>query len=204
MWGEGSSIFKVGIALSVIGYLGWYFFVLWGEFPSPGEATGVALFVLNAGEMVLVAVPFVMFWALAVPFGQWRRPLRWILPGLAMLLFAAANVADMVVDQGFTGVFSLWSVGYTLFLPWPVYALALGAFIYAVLTCFAPGGPNVKEANPNTGLGLLLFLYAGYNLQLTYQHLLAVIAVMLLTEMARPFSESARSELQDAPREVTT
>jgi hypothetical protein len=188
------TLFKLGVVLSVLGYLGWYSFVLRGELPDRGQVSGLGLFILDAGEMLLVTVPLVLFWALCIPNRQWRHPARWILPVVAMLVFATANVVDMISDQGFTGVFSLWSVGYTLFLPWPLYALALGAFLYAVLTCFASGGEKALEANPNTGLALLLFLFAGYNLQLTYQHLLAVLALVLLTGMGKPFGAHNKRE----------
>jgi hypothetical protein len=106
------------------------------------------------------------------------------------------------VDQGFTGVFTIWSVGFTLHLPWPIYAVSLALFAHALGTCFArpPLDGISAYANPDTGMGLLLLLYAGLYLQLTYQHLLAVLAVMLLGRLARPF----RPELGGVPLDQPT
>jgi hypothetical protein len=169
------------VIASVLGYFCWYAYVL------SGGASGGGLYLLNAGEVLLLLVPFLLYAAISVPHGQWKRPVRWIMPVILMLLFAAANVADILVDQGFTGVFTLWSVGYTLFLPWPIYVVALGLFTHAVLTAFARNLPRAVEANRGVGVAMLLFLYAGFNLQLTYQHLLAVLALVLLTGFGSPF-----------------
>jgi hypothetical protein len=113
-----------------------------------------------------------------------------VLPVLLAATFAAANLVDMAVDQGFTGVFTTWSVGLYLFLPWPVYAAALAIFSYAVLTCFSRAAVKSPYADSNTGLGLLLLLYAGYQLQLPFQHLLALLSLLLLTRLSVPFAEA--------------
>jgi hypothetical protein len=173
--------FKGAVIASVLGYLCWYAYVL------SGGASGGGLYLLNAGEVLLLLVPFLLFAAISVPHRQWKRPGRWILPVILMLLFTAANVADILVDQGFTGVFTLWSVGYTLYLPWPVYVVALGLFTHSVLTAFARNLPRAAEANRGVAVAMLLFLYAGFTLQLTYQHLLAALALVLLTGFASPF-----------------
>ncbi len=182
---------KWAVASVVLAYAGWFYYIImqvlgarwgwgWG---------GAGVVALNIGEIVALAAPFLFFAAVALPNREWVHPKRWILPAIVTLMFAAGNVADMVFDQGFTGVFTLWSVGFTHFLPWPLYALALAAYIYAVLTCFSRDTKKAAFANPNTGLGLLLLLFAGYNLQLTYQHLLALLAMMLFAGIARPFAD---------------
>jgi hypothetical protein len=178
---------KLSILIVLLAYIGWFYYILQQALAARWGWEGVPVLVLNLGEILALATPFAFFAAVALPGGQWKNVRRWVLPVVAALLFAAGNIADMVVDQGFTGVFTLWSVGFTHFLPWPIYALAFAAFIYSILTCFSQDREKAEFANPNTGLGLLLLLFAGYNLQLTYQHLLALIAMLLFAGIARPF-----------------
>ena len=180
---------RLGVLLIAVAYTGWLYYVAQQEMPVlAAGAPGAGLIVRDAGELAAVTVPFALFAAVAVPMGQWRVPKRWILPVVLVVLFAAANIADIVADQGFTGVFTSWSVGLTLYLPWPLYAASLALFTYSVLTCFArtPRERRAEWANPDTGVAMLLLLFAGYYLQLTYQHLLAVLSLMLFTEVARP------------------
>jgi len=178
---------RVAIASTVVAYLGWFYYVLVQDVGARWGWGGAPVFALNLGEILAIASPLIFFGAIALPNGEWKHWTRWILPVVITLLFAAVNIADMAADQGFTGVFTLWSVGFTHFLPWPLYAVALAAYVYSILTCFARDGGKAAFANPNTGLGLLLLLFAGYNLQLTYQHLLAIVAILLFGGVAQPF-----------------
>ena len=123
---------------------------------------------------------------------------RWIAPLLLSLAVAAGNIADIATDSGYTGVFSIWSVGFTLWLPWPIYAVSIGLFLYAVLTCFARKVRSTGYGDGNVAVGMLLILYAGYNLQLTYQHLLVVVAFALLTRVARPLRKSVTADRSTA------
>ncbi len=188
---------KVSILIVVLAYMGWFYYIVQQELAVRWGWEGVPVLVLNLGEILALAAPFAFFATVALPGGQWKHVRRWVLPIVAALLFAAGNIADMAVDQGFTGVFTLWSVGFTHFLPWPIYALAFAAFIYSILTCFSRARGKAEFANPNTGLGLLLLLFAGYNLQLTYQHLLALIAMLLFAGIARPFTADKEEKAAD-------
>ncbi|MEO8286418.1 MAG: hypothetical protein ABI670_08270 [Chloroflexota bacterium] len=182
---------KIGVFLVALAYSGWYYSILYSWLSEPGSAAGVggAGDALRLGELAAALAPFPFFVAIAIPGGEWRRPRRWVLPIVALLLFSAGNIADMIADQGYTGVFAIWSVGFTLYLPWPLYAVSLALFLYALQTCFGrKGGAEAAAfASPNTGMGLLLLFFAGFYLQLTLQHLLALLALLLLTGIARPF-----------------
>ena len=191
---------RAGISVVAVAYGTWYYSVIGGALSRgegtflPGTGGGLLL-----GEAAALLAPALFFAATSVPSGRWRRLRGWFVPGLALLLFAAGNIADIVVDQGFTGVFTIWSVGFTLYLPWPLYAVSLALFLHALGTCFARRHDAERGyANPNTGLGLLLLLYAGFYLQLTYQHLLALLAVLLLGQVARPFG-SEREQVDNSP-----
>ena len=178
---------RLAILILVLAYMGWFYYIIQQGVSAPWGVPGAPVVILNLGEILALATPCVFFAALALPSSQWKRPGRWVLPTIAALLFSAGNVADMAVDQGFAGVFTLWSVGFTNFIPWPISALAFAAFVYCILTCFSRDTGKAAFANPNTGLGMLLLLFAGYNLQLTYQHLLALTAMLLFAGIARPF-----------------
>lgn len=182
---------RVGVLLVALGYSGWFYFVLQEALASMGvPLLGAPVFFLNLGEIAAVAAPFAFFAAVALPYGQWRHPMRWVFPVAVAALFSGGNIADAVFNQGFSGVFAIWSLGFNLFLPWPVYTLALLAFLYSVLTCFSRKGVKSAEARPDTGLGLLLLLYAGYALQVPYQFVLALLSLTLLAGLAMPLSSS--------------
>lgn len=187
--GSSSRPMKAALVLAALAYTGWFYYVLQSDLVNSHLVTLPApLLLLNLGEMAAVCVPFALFWAVAIPYGQWRYWRRWIAPGVVGLLFAGGNIADAIFDQGFTGVFTIWSVGLNLFLPWPLYAVSLVLFTYVVLTCFSRRGERSPEANPNVGMGTLLLMFAGYALQVPYQIVLAMLSFMLLSGIAHPFA----------------
>ncbi|HEV7236007.1 MAG TPA: hypothetical protein VGN15_07505, partial [Ktedonobacteraceae bacterium] len=183
-----SAMAKLAVSLAAIAYSCWYYSILLGGI-SVGDLTLGSTDILRLGELAAVLTPMAFFAAVALPDG-WRVGKRWIAPVLLSLALAAGNIADMATNSGYTGVFSIWSVGFTLWLPWPIYAVSIGLFLYAVLTCFAHRAGSTGYGDANVAMGMLLILYAGYNLQLTYQHLLVVLAFALLTRVARPLRKS--------------
>jgi hypothetical protein len=46
-------------------------------------------------------------------------------------------------------------------------------------------------------MGVLLLLYAGFYLQLTYQHLLALLALLLITGLANPLAARSRANTSE-------
>lgn len=183
---------KLAVSLAAVAYSCWYYSILFGGI-SLGNISIGSTDILRFGELAAVLTPVVFFGAVAVPH-DWRVGKRWIAPVLLSLALAAGNIADIATGSGYTGVFSIWSVGFTLWLPWPIYAVSIGLFLYAVLTCFARRVISARYGDGNVALGMLLILYAGYNLQLTYQHLLVVLAFALLTRVARPFRKPVTIE----------
>lgn len=182
------------ILLVALAYSGWYVYVLNQVLSHPGATPGeYGLTALTLGELFAITAPYAFFAAIAIPGGQWRNPRRWIAPALLGLGLAAGSIADTVFNQGFTGVFTTWSVGLNLVWPWPLYALSLSLFAYSVLTCFAPDHGKAAYANNNMGLGLLLLLMAGYNLQIPYQHLLAILSMLMLAELFKPIRDVVSS-----------
>ena len=185
-----------GVVLTALAYTGWLYYVVQQDLVgSNANLLGSPLLFLNLGEIAAVLTPFAFFAAIAVPYGQWKHWSRWILPLVALVFFSAGNIADAMLNQGFMGVFTIWSVGLNLFLPWPLYAISGTVYLYAILTCFKGTGPRVKLANPNTGLGLLLLAYAGYALQLPFQFVLAVLSISLLSGLYSAFEQSPRGNI---------
>jgi hypothetical protein len=181
-----SAAMRWGVALVALAYSGWLYYVLQQDLVGRGVSLlGTSVLFLNLGEIAAVAAPIAFFAAVALPFGQWRHALRWVLPLLLAAIFSAGNVADALLNQGFMGVFTIWSVGLNLFLPWPVYAISGALYVYGVLTCFKARGRRSREANPGTGLALLLLTFAGYALQLPFQFTMSVLSIALLSGLVR-------------------
>jgi hypothetical protein len=144
----------------------------------------------DLGEACGMAAAISLLWTtglLRAPAGAPRPRLLWLaLAGLA----AAAVLVAPLFEEWLQSVVTQFSVGFTLFLPVPITALALAAWIYAVLAA------NSRAARQRTGLpwawdfgaGLLLLPAAGYQLQLNYQHLLLAAVFLLCTGLLRPLS----------------
>ena len=183
---------RIGVLLIALAYSGWYLYniiEIMASKGSPVEELGVPL--LGAGELLAVAVPYAFFAAVALPNGQWRNLRRWIAPSVVALLFAGGSISDALLNQGMTATITTWSLGFNIAWPWPLYAVGLALYLYSILTCFSNDGMAATYANRNTGLGLFLLLLAGYNLQLPYQHLVAVLSLILLTGLFAPFGVRA-------------
>lgn len=101
---------------------------------------------------------------------------RWIVTMRLALVAAipAALFAFLVtLNRALVANISIWSTGFSLFLPWPVYAAAIWLFTAGLLAARRRG--RRKEF-----LAYLLILVAGYNLSLTYTYVVAVVALVLL------------------------
>ncbi|MCX6023486.1 MAG: hypothetical protein NTZ05_17495 [Chloroflexi bacterium] len=81
---------------------------------------------------------------------------------------------------------SVWTFGFTLFLPGPLYALALGVFLYT-LRSLAQG----NAAGRRFALGLALLGLAGLKVDYSYFNLLALLAMCMLTGVGQPAGQGA-------------
>jgi hypothetical protein len=188
---NGAQRARLGVTISLVAatYSGYLFYILMEELGQTGLTSVVSPIVIrDLGEAFLVAVPFALFGLLSVPFRQWAKPRRWILPFALALLFSVANLADMFANQGFTGVFAIWSMGLSFYLPWPLYAISIALYAYSILTCFSPDKTKSDLANRDRAAGLLLLIFASYELQFPYQYILALLSLMLLSGIVAPSS----------------
>lgn len=106
-------------------------------------------------------------------------------PTLTQLAVAGALIALFLgsyygrPDSSTASILSLWSLGLTLYLPVPLYALALGLFGATLVRCADRARRDETAVWELVALGLLPV--AGLTLELTYQHLVALTALLLLT-----------------------
>ncbi len=139
------------------------------------EATQAAPFSSDSVRLGEALVPVA---ALAV-FIAWGPPLkphairshprRYLLPTLAVIGVAAAFFAPGSTSS----ILSLWTTGLSLYLPFPLYVLALWLYALTFAHCLATGRTQVAAA-------LVLLFAAGLSLETTYQWLLAVLALITL------------------------
>ena len=191
---------RVGLLLVAGAYGGYLSYLLLQELGRAGQPASLPPIVIrDLGEVCLVAAPFFFFAAISVPYRQWARPARWLLPTLLALAFSMANIVDMIANQGFTGVFAIWSIGLSYFLPWPLYAFSLALYVYSVLTCFARTDMKSPLATKSRAIGLLLLTFASYELQFPYQYVLALLSLLLLSGLVEPFGILAAPENRPGP-----
>lgn len=154
-------------------------YVLLGLSASPPYA----LTVFGAGEALVLLNGIVVFWA-------WGRPLRRdirLVPATAITL---VFLFSYLSNTSTSAILSLWAEGLILHLPLPLYLIAL--WLYLVTAT----GLLKNRQTLYQGVAWLLLFVAGYTLEMTYQHLLAVLAVLLLTqgeESLPPLTLSRRS-----------
>lgn len=132
----------------------------------PPPLTGI---LFNLGEIFVVCSVFV-WWCGYGRTASWQL---WLLAAMPALLFALSFYRDPAM----TGTLTIWSTGLTLFLPWPVYVLALWLAGVIVLANW--------QVRPTLAYAILLLMSAGYAPQLSSQLFCALIALWLL---ARPLS----------------
>jgi hypothetical protein len=192
---------RLAVGLLGLAFAGYFVFVVLDE-GSKLETVGQALTAGTLGDLGVwahalgegsaVAWALVVGWALG-PFAPGRAgrvPLR-----LGRLLIALVPGVLLAVAPLFEtwmqGVLARMSIGFTLFLPPPVYAVAAVAYVYALLTCWDPrapaqlGIPWLREI----GAALILLPVAGFDLLSNYQLTMAILVMLLLTGLVRPLSQ---------------
>lgn len=169
---------RLAVALMVIAYFCYQYYALtllsyrlldYTAAPPLGIAS------LRLGEGLVVAAGGAVFWAWGVE--RWRRV------GLLGLVVVAVLVVGValggVAPASTMSILALWTTGLSLFLPFPLYLVALGLYLVTLVACWRSGDAFWTAA------GLLLLLLAGYMPETTYQHLLLLLGVGFLSGAAR-------------------
>jgi hypothetical protein len=131
----------------------------------PGPAPFASAF-FNLGELALTLSSIAVWWA----YGRGASRRVWLvaaLPAVAFIAFRYANPA-------MTGILAIWSMGLTLYLPWPVYVLSLWLTGVTVMQAFQRSHP--------TGWAILLLMAGGYAPQLSTHAFINLLALWILTE----------------------
>lgn len=129
----------------------------------PGPPTYIGT-IFNSGELLVVLAAFALGWAYGRPAS--RR--TWLLSTVPALAFSALHLANPAI----AGVISIWSVGLSLYLPWPFYTFALWLVSLAVCS-------SLERREP-AGWAILLLAAGGYTPQLSSHAFLGIAALALL------------------------
>jgi hypothetical protein len=168
---------RIAVGLVAAAYLcGQYYAVSYAAtgLLSAGGPPALASQVLTLGEVLVVVSAGAIFvaWGTGTKRGgKSRARLRLAIPTALSLLLLAGYLAN----GSTSAILSLWTEGLTLYLPFPLYLTAFWLFGWAVLASFQ------RRDGFTAGCALLLLFVGGYALELTYQHVLAAIALVVLT-----------------------
>lgn len=170
------------VVATVLAYLGAQYHVLAAEayqvmgLTSSPPGTMPAL---EVAEALVLVNAFLIFWGWSgMRLRSEARPtlLQIGVAGLLVILFLGSYYGRS--DSSTAAILSLWSLGLTLYLPVPLYALALGLYGATLAGCLVRARRGGNPPYDAVALGLLPV--AGLTLELTYQHLVAVLVLSLL------------------------
>lgn len=206
-----------GLTLLIIGLLGWRLFqgstwggkIGWGVawlLPALSLLVGVMYQIIptlytvlhlagpslvmgwlfNLGELLVVLSVAGLWWVYG-RFVSWRI---WLFAAIPMVFFAISFWRDAAM----TGILTIWSTGLTLYLPWPVYALALWLVGVTILATW--------RQTPAVAYAILLLISAGYAPQLSSQLFCAIIGIWLLmpAPVHQPVTDYVAQPVRLAPR----
>jgi len=79
-----------------------------------------------------------------------------------------------VTSSWLLSIIAMWTLGFTMFLPFPIYVIVLFVFIYTVTLSWS-------RSQSWMAMGLLLLFFAGRLAQLGYLSMLMVIGLALIS-----------------------
>jgi len=188
--GDLTPAVAVALGLMVAAYLSYEYYTLSYVFYRILDYAAIpplSLDALRFGEaMAMVAAGAVFF--------AWGLP-RWGLIGRAggavvavtILALTAAGLSPVST----MAILALWTTGVSLFLPFPIYLLALALFLLTLVACFRDRNASWIAA------GLLLVLLAGYMAESTYQHLLFLLGIVFLSGIVKEEDTPPASQPQE-------
>jgi len=170
------------LMFSLIGaaYLSTYYFKivpLTEQVFSIRQDPGFVLNVFNLGEAfaVLASFPILATFGLGLKRPQLRTILfsrQALVSTLAVFVFAGSYLRNPWI----TSIIATWTVGFTLYLPLPVYLTAIWAFTYSLAKSWSDDRLLFSS--------LLLIPLGGRMLQLTYLTLMAVLGLVIISRIS--------------------
>jgi hypothetical protein len=148
------------------------------------SSTAWSLVLYHAGELLVLASVALLWLA----HGRAASRIIWLAGALPGLAFSAMRLADPAL----AGILAIWSTGLSLFLPWPMYPLALWLATVTVLQAGRNGSP--------AGWALLLLAAGGYLPQTNVQVFFGIVALWLLAPGAPDPVEASETAAQLARR----
>ena len=135
-----------------------------GQWPGPPPLTGNFF---NLGELCVVFSP-VGLWYVYGCGTSWRTWLVALGPALAFS-------GMYLVNPAMTGILAMWSIGLSLYLPWPLYAISLWLASVTVIV-------SLRRKHLAGGV-IFLLVAGGYAAQLSSQTFLGLVALWLLRHL---------------------
>lgn len=132
--------------------------------------------VLNLGEALAVAATPLIFF---IAYRSKRGSGETLYTGNTMAIITATAVAGLfasfyLANPWIASIMAVWTLGFTLYLPFPFYPVAIWLFFYSIV--------SLPKDRKGLAYGLLLILLAGHLMQLTYLNLLAILGMVLASK----------------------
>lgn len=172
------------LALMVAAYLSYEYYSLSYVFYRILDYTEIpplSLDALRLGEAIAMVAAGAVFFAWGLP--RWGKIGR---AGVAVVTLVLLGLIGAGLSPASTmAILALWTTGVSLFLPFPVYLLALALFLLTLVACY-------RDRNASwITIGLLLVLLAGYMAESTYQHLLFLIGIIFVSGIVQKENEQS-------------
>jgi hypothetical protein len=141
------------------------------------EAPALGRTLFNVGEVLVPLTP-IGLWLLLRPR---ERARVYVLAAIPAILFSIMHL----FAPAMLNMMAIWSIGLTLYIPWPIYALSLWLWIIVVVH-------PLKRDQP-IGWALLLLLAAGYAPQVSVQVFISMIALWMMLS-SQPIARAKQME----------
>ncbi len=172
--GDLTPSITIALGLMVAAYLSYEYYTLSYVFYrilDYATLPPLSLDALRLGEALAMVAAGTVFLAWGLP--RWGKIGRAGAAVVAVVILALTAAGLSPVST--MAILALWTAGVSLFLPFPIYLLALALFLLTMVACLRDRDAYLIAA------GLLLVLLAGYMAESTYQHLLFLLGIFFLS-----------------------
>lgn len=113
---------------------------------------------------------------LIIAAGYFKRQIHSVSKGSLAIALAITGIftAFYMTSTWLLSIIAMWTLGFTMFLPFPVYAAALFAFVYVAAMAWSNGDRWVT-------IGMIMLFFAGRLAQLGYLSMLMITGLALMS-----------------------